>query len=177
MMQKLRLSLAHGVAQKEDAITTTAVAIKTLADQGKDAAKQALETVEKNPGLVREAGDLAKATQRVAGSIQRSAEIFLPKVSTFEQARNKALELVGDLGLGSQPVIGRLKTSKGYGKIIGRRSADKKVLWRLDFDPRKGPHINIENYSQGKKGMAQKYCIPFDGDEKTVETLLKHLNR
>lgn len=103
-------------------------------------------------------------------------EVILPKVDTFEQARNIALEIIGDLGPNSKPVIGRLKTSKGYGKVIGRMSADEKVRWRLDYDPKKGMHINVEDYRNGKE-QAIKVCIPFKGDEKTFESLLKHLNK
>lgn len=62
-------------------------------------------------------------------------------------------------------------------KIVGRMSSDKKVLWRLDYDPKKGPHINMEDYRMGKGSNAKKYCIPFDGNENTFESLLKHLNR
>lgn len=65
----------------------------------------------------------------------------------------------------------------GYGKIVGRESADGKVRWRLDYDPYKGPHINIEDFRNGKGSNARKIAIPFEGNEKTFESYLKHLNR
>lgn len=106
----------------------------------------------------------------------RSKEIFLDKVSTYEQARNKAMELLGSLEPGSQPMVGRLKMSLGYQKVIGRQSADRKAHWRLDFDPDKGIHINVADFREGKQN-AKKYVIPFEGDEATFATLLKHLNK
>ncbi|KHI12783.1 hypothetical protein PU37_22320 [Escherichia coli] len=93
-------------------------------------------------------------------------------------ARNKALDLVGNLGADSKPVIGRLEVSAGNGKVIGRQSSDGKVGWRVDYDPEKGTHINIWDYSQGKgPGKAVKQVIPFEGNEKSFETKLKQLNR
>ncbi|MGD7007016.1 pre-toxin TG domain-containing protein [Metabacillus sp. 84] len=104
-------------------------------------------------------------------------EQVLDKVKTFEQARNKALDLVGDLGPNSQPYTGTLKSSAGYGQVVGRQSADGKVRWRLDYDPNKGTHINIEDFRNGKGANARKIAIPFEGNESTFKSLLKHLNR
>ncbi|KEO83694.1 hypothetical protein EL26_08555 [Tumebacillus flagellatus] len=109
-------------------------------------------------------------------SVEVGREVTLPRVETYEQARNLALELVGDLGPDAKSVIGTLDKSQGYGKVIGRRSEDGKVLWRLDYDPIKGMHINIEDYREGKGEKAIKLCIPFDGNEDTFISLLKHLN-
>nr|WP_258379144.1 VENN motif pre-toxin domain-containing protein [Pantoea ananatis] len=96
----------------------------------------------------------------------------------WESARNKALDIVGNLGADSKPVIGRLEISSGNGKVIGRQSNDGKVGWRVDYDPEKGTHINIWDYSQGKgPGKAVKQVIPFEGNEKSFETILKQLNR
>jgi hypothetical protein len=104
-----------------------------------------------------------------------TGEQVLDQVKSYEQARNKALDLVGDLGPDSKPYVGRLGT--GEGKIVGRQSADGKVRWRLDYDPEKGPHINVEDFRNGKGDNATKVAIPFDGDMKTVEELLKYLNK
>ena len=97
------------------------------------------------------------------------------KLSSYEQARNLALDVVGDLGADAKSVVGRLPSSAGYGKIVGRQSADGKVLWRLDFDPEKGTHINIEDYRNGKGDKATKLVIPFEGNEDTFKSLLNHL--
>ncbi|MDF2506084.1 hypothetical protein, partial [Clostridium sp.] len=93
----------------------------------------------------------------------------------YEQARNKAIDIIGDLGSDSKPYIGRL--GSGEGKIVGRQSSDGKVRWRLDYDPEKGPHINVEDYRNGKGPDAIKIVIPFKGDANTVEELLKHLSK
>ena len=85
------------------------------------------------------------------------------------------MDIVSDLGHNSTPYVGRLGT--GRGKIVGRQSADGKIRWRLDFDPIKGPHINVEDFRNGKRVDARKIAIPFEGDMSTVESLLKHLNR
>ena len=109
--------------------------------------------------------------------LRMSQEIVLPKVSTYEQARNKAFELLGSFGC-SIPYVCTLGASKACGKIVGRQSPDKKKSWRLDYDPKKGVHINVADYSQGKRGSGGKnYAIPFNGNEKTFLTLIEHLNR
>ncbi|HEY9063176.1 MAG TPA: hypothetical protein VIO64_22180, partial [Pseudobacteroides sp.] len=109
-----------------------------------------------------------------ASGFANKIEQVLERMNTYEQARNKALEIVGNLGHDSKPYIGRL--GSGEGKIVGRQSADGKVRWRLDYDPQKGPHINVEDFRNGKSTKAIKIAIPFEGDLSTVETLLKVLN-
>ncbi|AVG17720.1 hypothetical protein CFN79_18645 [Chromobacterium vaccinii] len=104
-------------------------------------------------------------------------EVTLPKVQSFEQARNQALNLIGDMGADSEPYIGRLGSSLGNGKVVGRVSADGKVRWRLDYDPDKGTHINIEDFREGKGDKARKIVIPFDGNEATFGSILKGFNR
>jgi len=105
-------------------------------------------------------------------------EQTLPHEKNWESARNKALGIVGNLGADSKPVIGRLEVSAGNGKVIGRQSSDGKIGWRVDYDPDKGTHINIWNYFQGKgPGKAVKQVMPFEGNEKAFETILKQLNR
>ena len=106
----------------------------------------------------------------------KCCEVTLPAVNSYEQARNQALDLIGDLGADSQPVIGRLPASDGLGQIIGRQSADGKVRWRLDYDPDKGMHINVEDFRSGKGENAKKYVIPFNGNADTFNSLLRQLN-
>ena len=114
---------------------------------------------------------------RVVSKSIGKGEQVLDKVKTYEQARNKALDIVGDIGPHSQPYTGTLKSSAGYGQVVGRQSADGKVRWRLDYDPSKGTHLNIEDFRHGKGGNARKVAIPFEGNEDTYKSLLKHLNR
>lgn len=119
---------------------------------------------------------VAKRIEKTAKGIGKGEQL-LDKVKTYEQARNKTVDIVGDLGPNSQPYTGTLKSSAGYGKVVGRQSADGKVRWRLDYDPKKGPHINIEDFRNGKGANARKIAIPFEGNENTFKSLLKHLNR
>ncbi|MFL0185004.1 polymorphic toxin-type HINT domain-containing protein [Tenacibaculum maritimum] len=95
----------------------------------------------------------------------------------FEQARNIALELVGDLGAEARNTVGRLKKAYGHGKIIGRESKDKLVRWRIDYDPVKGAHINVEDFRGGKGKKALKYSIEFEGGEKAYKKLIDNLNK
>lgn len=103
-------------------------------------------------------------------------EIVLPKVKTYEQASNKALEIIGNI----DPHTGTKHVGNvgiGEGKIVGKRWYNGKVLMRLDWDQTKGPHINIDDYRVGKGLKGIKIAIPFEGNLKTVESLLRHLQR
>lgn len=105
-------------------------------------------------------------------------ETTLKPEKNWESTRNKALDIVGDLGADSKPVIGRLEINAGSGKVIGRQSNDGKVGWRVDDDPEKGTHINVWDYSQGKgPGKEIKQVVPFEGNEQSFETILRQLNR
>lgn len=123
-------------------------------------------------GAIKNTGKTVAAEMNIV-----SRETALPKVSTYEQARNQAQKILGDLGSDSKPWIGGMEKSAGYGKVIGRLSADGKKGWRLDWDANKGMHINIVDYTAGKGDKAIKYYIPFEGNEDTFRSLLKMLNR
>ncbi|VEI57465.1 Uncharacterised protein [Pasteurella multocida] len=57
-------------------------------------------------------------------------------------------------------------------------SYDGKKGWRLDYDPEKGIHVNIFDFTKGKgPGKAVKKVIPFDGNEQEFEKILKQLNK
>ncbi|GHT11860.1 hypothetical protein FACS189426_14390 [Bacteroidia bacterium] len=120
---------------------------------------------------VEESGDI------IENQALKKIEKILTKVDTYEQARNKAFETLGDLGADSKAIIGRLSSSKGYGKIVGRSSADGKKIWRVDYDPEKGMHINVIDYTKGKGIDAEKYVIQFNGNEQTFEIILNTFNR
>lgn len=111
----------------------------------------------------------------VTKAANKGVEQVLDTVKSYEQARNQAFDIIGDIGADSKPFIGRLGT--GEGKIVGRQSADGKVRWRLDYDPEKGPHINVEDYRYGKGADAIKIAIPFEGSIDNIESLLMHLNK
>ncbi|MCB6777011.1 MULTISPECIES: hemagglutinin repeat-containing protein [Citrobacter] len=164
----------------------TATFAQQMQAEGVVATNKVSEALQKEYGLDEvQAGIVASAAASAFGGISKAKGNSQPKIEqilkpekNWETARNKALDLVGNLGADSKPVIGRLEVSAGNGKVIGRQSSDGKVGWRVDYDPEKGTHINIWDYSQGKgPGKAVKQVIPFEGNEKSFETILKQLNR
>ena len=94
-----------------------------------------------------------------------SREIILSTEKTHESARNTLISELQETGAfknGSDSYVGRLESSYGYGKQIGRQSLDGKVRWRLDFDDKIGVHYNIENFMNGKGAKAIKKVIPIE---------------
>ena len=81
------------------------------------------------------------------------------------------------VGIDSKPFIGSLAVSDGYGKVLGRISSDGKKGWRLDYDPKKGMHINVFDYTKGKGDKAIKEVIPFNGNKDDFNRYLKQLNK
>lgn len=121
---------------------------------------------------VRQTAAASAATRIIKAS---SREKILPKVATYEQARNKALEIIGEVDhTTSRPHFGKMGVCEG--KIAGRDWHGFDVTIRLDYDPIKGPHINVTDWRSGKGSSGISIAIPFEGDEETVRTLLKHLN-
>ena len=106
----------------------------------------------------------------------RPKEIRIP-LHSYESARKKALDLLGPINHANRTkIIGRLSTSKGYGKVVGFETKVDGVWkqYRIDFDPVKGPHINVK---VGKgKDMVVNHSIEFPGSEKDFEKLLTQLN-
>ncbi|PED69607.1 pre-toxin TG domain-containing protein [Bacillus pseudomycoides] len=134
------------------------------------------KVIGKSFGTVADLERKGKNLEKAAKGAQ-SGEIILDKVKTYEQARNQAMNILGNLGSDSIPMVGTMKKSAGYGKIIGRQTADKKARWRLDYDPEKGLHMNVEDFRNGKGSKSTKYAIPIEGDEELFKSLLKHLNK
>ena len=168
------------LAGKNQAVADTVAALmqsetwSAVADTVKQAADGNQTALEATGGLL---ASIMLPGKKVPSPATR-IETILKSEKNWESARNKALNIVGNLGADSKPVIGRLEVSAGNGKVIGRQSNDGKVGWRVDYDPEKGTHINIWDYSQGKgPGKAVKQVIPFEGNEKAFETILKQLNR
>ena len=100
-------------------------------------------------------------------------ELVLDRVQTYEQARNQALKIIGDVDVHtSMPHI--CTVGEGLkGKIVGRRWHGKKVTLRLDYDPKKGAHINVTDYRNGK---TISVAIPFEASEEEVIALSRPLN-
>ncbi|MBJ9721195.1 RHS repeat protein [Acinetobacter calcoaceticus] len=115
---------------------------------------------------------LGLAPKKECNKPKREEEI-IKQTASFEAARKEALQLIGPLVPGTrQDQIGSL--GEGKGKKVGffGISAAKKeyVRYRLDYDPIKGPHINVD---VGKGICGKRYAIKFPGNEKTFITLLK----
>ncbi|KKQ48686.1 MAG: Pyocin S2, partial [candidate division TM6 bacterium GW2011_GWF2_38_10] len=164
------IRLEHQIAVATEAGIVN-VCEKELVDHAKRAAKEELKHAPK----AAVGGASAGAKIEGAAVTEATREVVLEKVATFEQARNKALELFGEHGGRTKPYYGKIH--KGEGKIVGRATMDNKKLWRLDYDPKKGPHVHVENYTKGKGLFESNIAIPFEGDEETFEILLKHLNK
>lgn len=92
---------------------------------------------------------------------------------SHEEARNKALEWMeqwgGPIGPYYEVVIGRL--GSGTGVEVGvNSSVDPYRRIRLDYDPWKGPHYNVE-VGKGSKRMKHAFCFP--GDQGIIDQLMK----
>ena len=100
-------------------------------------------------------------------------EIVLGKHDTFEQARNTALDLLGPIDPATRtPIVGRLaKATTTYGRVVGFETRVDGVWkqYRLDYDPVKGPHINVQI---GKGADAVKYAVPWSGTEDDFAAVL-----
>lgn len=129
--------------------------------------------------------DRAIAGDNIGSSLKgvgkpNSKEIFLDTASSHDSARKTLigeLDSIGAFKNGSNPSQGRLKSSYGYGKQIGRQSLDGKVRWRLDFDEIIGVHYNIEDFSKGKGVNAVKKVIPIDISEQDYKKIIDLWNR
>jgi len=92
---------------------------------------------------------------------------------SFEQARNAAFDLVGDIDPATRsPLVGRLGALEG--RVIGftgRSPAGVHRSFRLDFDPEVGPEINV---AVGKGASRQTFSLQFPG---TLDDVLNLLER
>ncbi len=106
------------------------------------------------------------------GTYFLSAEITI-ETDSYEQARNRALEELGEIDPATRtPYTGRLGV--GIDKTVGFTTIVDGVFkrFRVDYDPVKGPHINVEI---GKGQSRQKFAIEFPGTEADVEKILEEL--
>ena len=100
-----------------------------------------------------------------------SEQVF--SFSTLEQARNAAIrwleERSATFGPHRKIEIGRMGVLEG--KEVGVSSVDD-LFWRirLDFDPRKGPHFNVEH---GRGMTRRKAAFCFQGSEALIEAIAK----
>ncbi|WP_335979720.1 polymorphic toxin-type HINT domain-containing protein [Streptomyces sp. CA2R106] len=116
------------------------------------------------------AGDTPVLVHNSGGACK---EVTLPRFDSFEQARNMALDLLGEVDPATrQPYIGRLESAPTtYGKVVGftTRVNGEFKRFRMDYDPVKGPHINVE---VGKGDSARKWAVPWNGTEDDFARML-----
>ena len=95
------------------------------------------------------------------------------ETASYEDARNTALERIGEIDSATRmPYIGRLGV--GEGRTVGFTTTVDGVYkrYRLDYDEKKGAHINIE---QGKGAARKKLAVEFPGTEADVDNILEGL--
>ncbi|WP_252255044.1 hypothetical protein [Clostridium sp. ZBS12] len=120
-------------------------------------------------------GNVNKGASKATNGHSSSREIFLDTASSHDSARKvliNELDSTGAFNNGSKAYQGRLQSSYGYGKQIGRQSLDGKVRWRLDFDSEIGVHYNIEDFTNGKGVNAIKKVIPVDIPESEYREII-----
>jgi len=177
-VEQYELSILQGTSIQLEADRLAAIHNALTSGDSPEAKQLAINSLAQAAGT--SAAGIATGIAKIKPGTQPGNRIeqTLSPEKSWESARNKALNILGNLGADSKPIIGRLEVSAGNGKVIGRQSSDGKVGRRVDYDPDKGTHINIWDYSQGKgPGKAIKQVIPFEGNEKAFETILKQLNR
>jgi hypothetical protein len=106
------------------------------------------------------------------GNVTTEGELILPKVKTYEQARNMGLKIIGDVDVHTGvPIVGKQGIVEN--NLCGRRWHGHKVTIRLDHDPIKGAHVNVTD-CRDKKLI--KIAIPFEGSKETISNLCKTMN-
>jgi RHS repeat-associated protein len=120
-------------------------------------------------------GDEANAlVQQTVKQIDESGgvckEIFtITKSGSYKDAItvvDDVLEDLGDDAIDYVSTAGK-KTNPFYGKVVGKKSADGKRYWRIDWDEANGAHINWVN---GK----QKGSIPFTGGFDRAKSIIEN---
>jgi RHS repeat-associated protein len=116
---------------------------------------------------------LAGSTSVLVHNAGPCKEVVLDRLASFEQARNKALDLLGKVDPSTrQPYVGRLESATStFGRVVGFTTRVDGVFkrFRMDYDPVKGPHINVE---VGKGDSARKWAVPWSGSEDDFARIL-----
>ena len=108
--------------------------------------------------------------------VKETNEIQLKGATSYEVARNTALELLGPINPASRkPFLGRLYEQKG--KVTGFMSKNDGVtkVYRVDYAPNKGAHINVQITGASKTTI--HYAIPFPCTRQDVLNIINRLNR
>lgn len=93
-----------------------------------------------------------------------------PSFDDYEQARNAALEWLEQRGFRAEvPVYNRFPESERGTKIIGWKTAEGNIGYRIEFDARNGAHINV--FAGKEKGPH----FTFPGDADLVERIIRRI--
>lgn len=161
----------NALADSEEILMNTAEGFEIAVNAKKSDVRKEAESLYLEMNSLDKTKDIIKSDGSAFTSMR---ELVLPKCETFEQARNKALEIVGEVDYSTgDPIAGKFGVCRG--KTVGRRWHSGEVTFRLDYDPKKGPHINVTDFRVGKGTKGTVVAIPFEGNEETVKALLKHL--
>ncbi|TDC76324.1 DUF6531 domain-containing protein [Streptomyces hainanensis] len=108
---------------------------------------------------------------------RRRPEVVTETFADINQARNHALDLLGDINPHTRrPYRGRLESANTYGQVVGFETVVDGTWkrFRIDFDPGKGPHFNVE---VGRGPDAERFAVPWEGTEQDMLNALSRLNR
>jgi len=108
-----------------------------------------VEKVQKNIALIAE----GIQSRRRAGGVQIKEAVR--SHGSMEAAWIAMLREIGDVGPNEVATVGKLGLADGA--VNGYRSADGKKGWRIDFDPKKGTHLNWYDWSSGKAGQGGRW--------------------
>lgn len=107
-------------------------------------------------------------------------ELILEPVKTIEEVYkivSDIMDLTDSFRLGSDKLIGNLKSSDGYKKQIGIISKNKKVSFRIDYDIAKSVHLHYTNNTDGKKTKYIRIVIPIEVEYQQYLRILKKMNK
>ncbi|MET2996842.1 hypothetical protein ABXT01_13040, partial [Flavobacterium columnare] len=116
-----------------------------------------------------ETADMVKASGRVLDDAGKEGKeivtILKEGHETFENGVKVADDVIGGLGDDAVEKLGKFANQKD--KVVGFMSKDGKKGWRVDFDPKKGGHINWWNGNQ-------KGAILIKAGENQIEQIIKN---
>lgn len=97
-------------------------------------------------------------------------------VEDLNQARNRALDIVGEVDASTRkPILGKFGDLKG--KTVGytaRRPDGTQVSLRYDWDPDLGAHINV---SVGKGKTRENSHVFVEGGEYSLDTRMDQVDK
>ena len=94
---------------------------------------------------------------------------------SYEQARKAALDKVGEIDSTTRkPYVGNLGVGKD--KVVGFETNVERTrkVYRVDYDPTKGPHINVE---VGKGSSREKTAFTFPGTETVTSEVITNMDK